>query len=176
MTFALVQSSTVVSIELTQFPAHPSLSWIDVTNVTPKPLVGYAVSGTPGAWTFTAPPPPPVVALTPAQQMLANYSAFITAGLTVTSTGTPSLNGVFPLDQASIDDVVAEQQYVSMTGNFTNGGTVMQAWGHADGSVVLFAAEAQFTAYAKAVLVTVAAAKLAARTAGPMPSSSVTIP
>lgn len=34
---------------------HPSLIWIDVTNVTPAPKIGWNASNDNGSWTFTEP-------------------------------------------------------------------------------------------------------------------------
>jgi hypothetical protein len=104
------------------------------------------------------------------------YGAFIAGGLTVTSTATPALNGVYPIDAQTQVDISTEAAFISTFGEFTSGGTSNLPWTLANGALVTFPTTAEFLSFAKAAGQTVAAAKLAAAQGSPMPSSSIAIP
>jgi len=53
--YALIFKDKVAQISPTQFQVHPSMTWVDIAAVNPKPKHGWAYSG----GVFTAPPPPP---------------------------------------------------------------------------------------------------------------------
>ncbi len=53
--FALVFDAMVVQIEVKQFTVHPDLVWVDISDATPTPEVGWTYNGV----DFIAPPPPP---------------------------------------------------------------------------------------------------------------------
>ena len=123
---------------------------------------------------------PPAPSLTPAQTAAADYAAFIAVGLTVTSTGTPALNGVYAIDPNSQANISAEAQFVGTFSEFTNGSTTALVWQLQNGSFVTFPSTMEFTAFAKVAAQIVAAAKLAAAQiaagqSATMPAPSATI-
>lgn len=144
-----------------QFIAVPQ----DVT-----PAQGWTYNG--GA--FAAPPPPPP----PSAVQLASsaYAALIAGGLTVTSTGTPALNGVYSITADSQTAISTEAAFVSVFSEFTTRGTTNLPWQFLDGAFVQFPTPAGFLAFAKAAGQFIAAAKLAAAQGAAMPPASVTIP
>lgn len=79
----------------------------------------------------------------------AYYAAF-SAGVVITSTGTPALNGTYACDSDTQRNIVSEQVYISADGTFTNGGSTM-AWPDMVGAYHLFPSTTEFTAFAKAV-------------------------
>lgn len=126
-------------------------------------------------WAYTggtfAPPGEPT--LTPTQQA----QVLIAAGLTVTSTGTPSLDGVYIVADGvpfGRQDIANEAQFVSTFGEFTNGGTTL-AWPLLSGAMVTFPSTAEFMAFAKAVAQFRAAILAAVATNGTLPSNTTTI-
>ena len=56
---ALIFDSKVVQIKATQFPVAPALTWVDITEITPAPEVGWSYNGV----VFTAPTAPTLDAL-----------------------------------------------------------------------------------------------------------------
>jgi hypothetical protein len=171
---ALIASGLIVQVNPSQFPVPVSLVWVDISTITPAPQVGWSAVETSGAWAFTAPSPPP--APTPAQLAAAAYSTFIGGGLTVTSTATPGLNGVYPIDADSQVTISTEAQFVSTFAEFTNQQTTNLEWQTQNGAMATFPTTQAFMAFAKAAAQAVAAAKLAAATGAAMPSGAVTIP
>lgn len=173
--YALVASTgAIIQIDASIFPvAAPFLWTTDISSVSPAPQVGWTAAQTNGAWSFTAPPAPP--APTAAQVAATAYAAFIADGLNVTSTGTSALNGVYPIDASSQQDIATEAQFISTFSEFTNGTTTNLLWQLRNGNPVTFPTTAEFMAYAKVAAQTVAAAKLAVAQAAAMPPASVTI-
>ena len=45
MAFALIFDGKVVQIEAAKFPVSTSLEWVNITNVSPTPLVGWLYDG-----------------------------------------------------------------------------------------------------------------------------------
>jgi hypothetical protein len=164
---ALVFNGQVVQLEAASFPVNPALVWVDVSTITPAPQCGWAAAETSGIWAFTPPPGPP--APTP-------YAAFIAGGLTVTSAGTPALNGVYAIDAQTQTDISTEAQFVSTFSEFTNGTATNLSWPLASGTLVTFPTTAAFMSFAKVAAQTVAAAKLAAAQGASLPSAAVSIP
>ena len=80
----------------------------------------------------------------------ASYTQAIAAGVNITSTGTPSLNGTYALDLNTRSNVTAEQVYIATNSTFTNGGTT-RAWPDAVGAFHTFPSTTEFTAFATAV-------------------------
>lgn len=120
----------------------------DLFPVTPAQWVtrlanpsGWAVSG--GA---LVPYTPPAKAMTPAQLAQAAFAA----GVQITSTATPTLNGTYSLSESSLSRITAEQVYIATTGKFTNGQTT-RSWLDAAGAAHIFPSTAAFTAFAEAV-------------------------
>lgn len=52
---ALVFKEKIVQIEETEFDVSKSLQWVDITDITPTPKVGWSYDGA----SFTPPPSPP---------------------------------------------------------------------------------------------------------------------
>ena len=142
-------------------------------DATPGVAPGWTATEAFGAWSFT--PPPAAPAPTAQQVAQAAYGALIAAGLNLTSTGTPALNGIFPIDAQAQSDIATESQFISTFTEFTNGGTIGLPWQQLSGAVVTFPTTAAFLAFAKATGQTVAAAKLAVVQGSAMPSAAVTI-
>lgn len=111
---------------------------------------------------------PPLVPVSP-------YEGFIAGGLTVTSTTTPAIAGIYAIDPDSQVDIATEAQFISTFGEFTAGGEKDLPWLMPDKSVVTFPTLASFLAFAKIAARTIAAAKMAAATGAAMPSSTVTV-
>lgn len=53
--FALVFEGRVVQVESEEFPVSSALAWIDISDVTPQPEVGWSHDGV----AFNTPPPDP---------------------------------------------------------------------------------------------------------------------
>ena len=126
------------------------------------------------AWVAAGNTPTPYVALapTPAEQA----AEAIAAGVTITSTGTPAINGTYACDAAAVADIGAETLSVIVTQQFTNGATSIQ-WPLADGTLVTFPSPQVFQAWAVAVSRYVSACKQYASGAqeATLPASTVGI-
>lgn len=85
-----------------------------------------------------------------AQAAAASFAAAIGAGVAVTSTGMPALDGTYALDQASLNTMTSEQVYIATKGTFTNGGATRN-WPDRSGALHLFPSTAEFTLFAEAV-------------------------
>ena len=147
---------------------NSALTWVECDGV-PGVAPGWTYSG----GVFSAPPAPP--APTALQVAAAAYSVWIAAGLTIASTGTPAINGVYAIDAASCTDLSAEAQFISAFSEFTNGATTGLLWPLLNGSTITFPTTALFMSVAKAAAQQVAAAKLAAIQGAIMPTNSVTV-
>ncbi len=113
----------------------------------------------------------PTVILTAAQQA----AALLAAGLTVVSSGTPSLNGIYALDAATQNAIVAVQAFIQANpGQFPSGAT--QPWIDVVGVPRVFPSTTEFTAFATAVARVVAQVNLFAAGIVAAPIMSVTIP
>lgn len=161
-------SGLVVELAATAFPVALPYRWVSVG--TSGAQVGWTYNGT--TWTAPAALPGP----TPTEIAAAVYATFIAGGLTVTSTGTSALNGVYALDETTQSDIAVEAQFISTFSEFTNGGTVNLQWPLQNGTLVSFPTTAEFLALAKASGQVVAAAKLAAGQGSAMPVATATIP
>lgn len=171
---ALVYAGNVIQLASAEFPVNPALSLVDVSAITPQPQVGWEATLTGATWAFTAPAGPP--APTAAQLAAAAYAEWIAAGLTVTSAGTPALNGVYAIDAQTQIDISTEAQFVSTFSEFTNGTATNLSWPLASGTLVTFPTTAAFMSFAKVAAQTVAAAKLAAAQGTALPSAAVSTP
>ncbi len=89
---------------------------------------------------------PPAPVLTLAQQA----QAALAAGLTVTSTGTPALDGLYSVDAAAQQNIQAVQIYIQANGKFP-GSTGTYAWLDKSGAAHVFPSVTEFTAFATAV-------------------------
>jgi hypothetical protein len=105
-------------------------------------------------------------------------AAALAAGIAITSTGTPALNGTYPLDQDSQNNVNATVAYILLNGTFPEGGTTMP-WLLKNGTSVLWPSVTEFKAFATAYANYVAEIVLYEESggqSGSLSSSSVTIP
>lgn len=165
--FAEINSGVVTNVAVAEAVANlPAGTWVQVDTITPRPGIGWAYNGS----TFTGPTPP---APTLAQQ----GAALINNGLTITSTGTPALDGVYTVADSvpfGRQDIANEAQFVASFQEFTNGGTTL-AWPLLSGAVVTFPSTAEFMAFAKAVAQFRAAILAAVATNGTLPSNTTTI-
>lgn len=165
--FALINNGTVGNVAVADSTSQlPDGNWTRIDTLAEVPGIGWGYNG-------TAFVPPAEVTLTLAQQA----QALTAAGLTITSTGTPALNGVYIVADGvpfGRQDIANEAQYVSTFGDFTNGGTTL-AWPLASGAVVTFPNTTEFMAFAKAVAQFRAAILAAVATNGPLPSGTATI-
>ncbi|MDA8092612.1 MAG: hypothetical protein M0T84_01680 [Betaproteobacteria bacterium] len=89
------------------------------------------------------------------------YNQWIGRGLTLTCASTPAINGTYAINAGSQHTIALEAQFVSTFSEFTTGGAVDLPWQLANGQFVVFPTTSLFLAFAKAVAMTVAAAKLA---------------
>lgn len=108
----------------------------------------------------------------------ASAASAIAAGIAITSTATPSLNGTYDLDQTSQNQVSATTTYILLNGTFPGGGTTMP-WVDQNGSAHVWPNVAEFKAFATVYANYVAAVSLYAASngaSGALPSNSVTIP
>ncbi|MHB1305288.1 MAG: DUF4376 domain-containing protein [Acidiphilium sp.] len=135
---ALVFNGKVIQIEAETFPVHSALEWAPIPSGEAV-AVGWSYAN--GA--FSAPPAPPPPTL--AQQA----TAALSAGLAITSTNTPALDGTYSCDDAAQARINRVAVYVQMNGKFP-GGTSTIAWLDATGAQHVFSV-AQFQAFATAV-------------------------
>lgn len=147
----------------------PGLIWVDVSAVTPQPLQGWLATETGGVWSFAAPPPPPAPTLS---QMA---SSALSAGLAVTSTSTPAINGTYSVDPAAQGRMAAISTFILVNNAFPSGASAFP-WIDTSGGVHLFPTTALFQQFATAAANYVAALDLIAATGtGTMPPNSITI-
>ncbi|MDE2472656.1 MAG: hypothetical protein KGL35_29010 [Bradyrhizobium sp.] len=115
-----------------------------------------------------------------AQQAQQTYAAALVAGLTITSTNTPALNGTYAIDPQTQTNITAEQVYIATRSTFTNGQST-KAWPDKAGAFHKFPSTAAFTAFAVAVAQYIDVLNTALETAQQggnpsWPSTSVLIP
>lgn len=121
---------------------HSGLIWVDVTATLPRPEQNWIATETGVQWTFAAPSVP---APTPAQLA----SEALMAGLTITSTGTPSLNGTYACDALSQSDIIAIETSLNAGKGFPGASTTFN---YPDASGVMHSFTAtSFTDFAAAV-------------------------
>lgn len=147
---------------------HGALTWVDVTAVTPAPQVGWTATETNGSWSFATPVAP---VLTLAQQA----ALLLTAGLTIASTGTPAIDGVYGCDtetRATIAEVTAG---INAGHGLPGGGSTFD-FNLRNGTGVTFPATAVFLAAAVAIRDFVyGCSQVVNGRSGTLPSASVTI-
>ena len=173
--FALIENGSVSNVVMANAGRNspPGQMWVQIDTISPEPGIGWDALETSGSWTFT---PPPTTPPTLAQQA----AAALGAGLTITSTGTPAINGTYAIADGVAfgrNDIGTEAQFISTFQEFTNGTQTLE-WPLIDGKTfVTFPSTATFMNFAKAAAQYYAAVKaVAALGAGTLPSASVTIP
>lgn len=123
------------------------------------------------AWLKAGNTADPVPSATLAQQA----AVMLAAGLAVTSTGTPALDGTYAADPQTQSDLMAEVLSLAVNSAFTNG-TASLGWPDIYGAYHTFNAT-QFKALATALGAFAGALKpIIASNSGTLPSASVTIP
>jgi hypothetical protein len=96
---------------------NAALVWTAVTDISPLPQVGWTATLSGTTYTFAAPPPPPAPTL--AQQA----QAALTAGIAITSTSTPALNGTYAIDVGSQMKINSVALFVAVNQKFPGGAT-----------------------------------------------------
>lgn len=76
--------------------------------------------------------------------------AALSAGLTITSTSTPSLNGTYAVDSTAQARITSVQTYIQANGKFPGSNTTM-AWVQMNGTPVVFPSTEEFQAFGTAV-------------------------
>ena len=165
---ALIFNGKVIQVKASSFPVHSDFTWVAIpAGQTVEVGYGYANGA------FVAPPAPPAPTL--AQQA----AAALGAGLTITSTGTPAINGTYAIASGipfGREDIGTEAQFVSTFSEFTNGAQTLE-WPLLNGTFVTFPSTASFMNFAKAAAQYYAAVKaVVAAGQGSFPSNQVTIP
>lgn len=115
--------------------------------------------------------------LTAAQKIQQDVASAFAAGLAVTCTSTPALNGTYAVDQAAQQRINAIETAILKNGAFPGSSGTQLAYPKIDGTMVVFPSTAIFSEFATAVANYVADLDLyAAGAAGAsMPSPTVTI-
>ena len=163
--FALIANGAVLETAAAEFPVNPAFTWVDITAVSPEPMPGWTFDGT----AFHAP------AALPAPSLAAQAAALLAGGLTVTSTGTSTLNGVYACDATAQQHISAELISVMLNGTFADGTGTVQ-WQDISGALHGFTV-AQWKPLAVAIGVFVAAAiKVQIGASTTLPTASATIP
>jgi hypothetical protein len=170
-TYAQVVSGLVfwifTSAQLPEW-ADGQIAVADITGVSPAPAAGWTATNSAGNWSFAAPAAPPAPG--PAQLAVTALSA----GLALTSTGTPALNATYALDPESRADMLAEMVSLLANSTFTNGTTSL-AWPDAANTMHTFNVT-EFKAFATAAGAYVGALKpIIASNTGTLPSAGATI-
>ena len=92
----------------------------------------------------------PYSRLTPALIALACYQSAIDAGVSITSISDPSINGVYPLTDAALTRLAAEQSYVKQHHEFSSGGSSI-VWFDMSNKTHLMSNTDTFLAFAVAI-------------------------
>ena len=167
-TYAIVCAAPCVASDGTTQPAGTALAAIAYDGRAPyTPPPNTAVVPYAGQTIY--------VPATPAPSLSQQAQAMLAAGLSITSTSTPALNGTYAADAITQSNVMAEMVSLLANAAFTNGTTTL-AWPDATGAPHNFTA-AQFKAFATAEGQFVGVlAPVIATNAGTLPSASATIP
>ena len=128
------------------------IAWDGTTPYTPPPgTVAVAIpngmtvpiGATYANGTFTLPTPPTAPAPTLAQQA----QALLNAGLAITSTGTPALNGTYATDAAAVQNATNIAGYISINQKFPGNTTTTLTYTDAAGNPHVFPSTAEFLAF-----------------------------
>ncbi len=112
----------------------------------------------------------------PAPTLAQQAAALIAGGLTITSTGTPALNGTYSTDATAQQNIQAVQIYIQANGKFP-GSSGTYPWLDKAGQPHVFPTISEFTAFATAVADFVADLQMIVYTgAGTLPAATATIP
>ncbi len=148
-------------------PAPSGASVMPVTSAQWAVQTGVYVSGG-KIVTGTPPTPPPTLA----QQA----AALIAGGITITSTGTPGLDGVYACDATAQSNLQAVQTYILTNGKFP-GSSGTYPWLDTTGAAHVFPSVTEFEAFASRVADFVADCTLIMLTnSGTLPAATANIP
>ena len=122
-------------------------------------------------------PAAPTAAELAAQQLAATVAAAFAAGLTITSTSTPAINGTYAVDQSAQTRISAIETAILKNGAFPGSNGTQMAYPDISGKLTVFPSTALFSEFATAVADYVADLDLyaAGATGATLPSASVTI-
>ena len=143
---------------------------VDDANIDYQNYLAWVAEGN----TVTAYVPP---TLTPAQIVQNEVAALIAGGLTITSTSTPSVNGVYSCDDNSVKNLNACETFILRNNAFFNGSST-QAWQLLNGSFVEIPSVAIFNAITDAIanfIAQITVYSLSNGAIGSLPSNTVTI-
>ena len=117
--------------------------------------------------------PPTPATPTPTQAQLA--ATALSAGLAITSTGTPALNATYPTNGTVWADLKDEALFIQSFAAFSSG-TSSMTFILSSSSTVTFTATSQLQAVVKAISMYITALKMVVATnTGPLPAAAVTI-
>ena len=165
--FAVIRGGVVA--QLSSDMLEPG--WVDVTSVTPTPVLGATATFSGGVWTFGA--------VANKQAATSNLAAKLGAGIALTSIGNAALNATYALDSTSQTQISVIGFWANQFGAFP-GGSATQAYPDISGVPHTFTVT-QYINFLKAVGGLVAALNTQAQTeaaggAPTWPSLSATIP
>lgn len=138
--YALVLNGFVVQVAASKFEVYSDLQWAPISSDTTVE-VGYGATESNGVWTFTAPVAPP-------QTLAEQAAAALSAGLAITSTSTPALDGTYAVDEAPQRRLNRVSVYLQINGVFPGGSSTI-TWLDTGGGKHVFDAT-QFKALASA--------------------------
>jgi hypothetical protein len=110
----------------------------------------------------------------------ATLAQLLSAGCQIASSSAPALNGTYPIDPATQQQVASVALYIAVNGRFPAGQTSF-AWSDVSGTSHLFASTSEFQAFATALADYVAVLNLTAKAllaggSAPWPAQPVAIP
>ena len=162
------------------------MQWQDTAayNYAPAPAGTATLTVTPAQWAALNSGPfyvsngaliagsPPAVPPSPAQQA----TALISGGITITSTGTPALDGVYACDATAQSNLQAVQTYILTNGKFP-GSSGTYPWLDTNSTPHVFPSTTEFEAFASRVADFVADCTMIILTgSGTLPPSTASIP
>jgi len=147
--YALIQSDVVINTIMWD---GNTATWTPPSGVTAQLLpagspvsAGYTFDGT----NYTAP-----VSTTPAptaaEVLASTVMAALAAGLTITSTSTPAINGTYAVDSKTTDEITSVTTFILTNGAFPNG-TSTFPWPDASNTPHIFPSVAVFKGWATAI-------------------------
>jgi hypothetical protein len=166
--YALIFGGAVAQVSPETFVVHSDLVWTgDISVMSPAPQPGWTAAETGGTWTFAAPVAPTLTLVQQAENAIG-------AGLAITSTSTPALNGNYATDPNTQSHIQSEMLSVIVNSTFADG-TTSVAWPDITGAVRTFSV-AEFKALALAIGAYVAALyKVANGTSTTLPAATAII-
>lgn len=162
--FAEIKSGVVSNVAVAEAAANlPPGTWVQIDTLTPQPGIGWAYSGT-----AFAPPSQPAPTLS--QQAM----RLLATGLTITSSSTPALDGVYSASATVQQQINAEVTSILLNNTFTDGTNSIE-WLDTTGSPHTFTI-AQFKTLATAIAAFVSGCvKVMNSRATVLPAATVTI-